>query len=125
MEDMFADMTNSWIKIMHFMGVEISEAIPFEGIKAKANHIAKKLGHYQLFSKASISRSYLQKLLDAYSFDKLSEGRRKGMEDQHSHYRKGAAGDWKNYFKAAHKERFKEHYGPLLIKLGYEKDDNW
>ena len=34
-------------------------------------------------------------------------------------------GDWANHFEAEHVAYFKEHYGGLLIKLGYEKDDDW
>jgi hypothetical protein len=32
---------------------------------------------------------------------------------------------WKDYFTDRHKQLFKERYNDLLIKLGYEKDDNW
>lgn len=34
-------------------------------------------------------------------------------------------GEWGGYFTDAHKRRFIELYGDLLIKLNYEKDDNW
>lgn len=40
-------------------------------------------------------------------------------------YRKGAIGDWKNYFTDHHKHVFKELAGNLLIKLGYEQDMSW
>jgi hypothetical protein len=39
--------------------------------------------------------------------------------------RKGTIGDWKNYFSEAHKNKFKEIAGNLLIELGYERDLNW
>jgi len=39
--------------------------------------------------------------------------------------RKGVVGDWKNHFTDEHKEQFKKIGGELLIKLGYEKDNNW
>lgn len=58
-------------------------------------------------------------------FAKLAEGRGQGQEDVRSHYRKGTPGDWRNHFKEQHKDYFKEHYGDLLIKLGYEEDENW
>ena len=39
--------------------------------------------------------------------------------------RKGVVGDWKNYFTEAHKKRFKDVAGDVLVSLGYEKDYNW
>ena len=58
-------------------------------------------------------------------FSKLAGGRDTGREDVKSHYRKGTPGDWKNYFNDQHKDYFKKNHNDLLIKLGYEKDDNW
>lgn len=40
-------------------------------------------------------------------------------------FRRGAIGDWKNYFTPAHKEAFKRVAGELLIELGYESDPDW
>jgi lipopolysaccharide transport system ATP-binding protein len=52
-------------------------------------------------------------------------GRKPGQEDQHSHERKGIAGDWRNHFTDRVAKRFKERYGDLLVATGYEKDDRW
>ncbi len=70
-------------------------------------------------------RAHLQKAIDEYSFRNLSGGRQQGQEDQRSHFRKGVAGDWKEYFNDEHKARFKSEFGDLLIKLGYEKNLDW
>ncbi len=40
-------------------------------------------------------------------------------------FRKGVIGDWKRYFTEEHKRVFKEIAGPLLIELGYERDEAW
>lgn len=40
-------------------------------------------------------------------------------------YRKGRSGDWTPYFTPKAKQWFKEATGDLLIKLGYESDNNW
>ena len=40
-------------------------------------------------------------------------------------FRSGKTGEWRNYFTDAHKKIFKETAGDLLIKLGYEKNDDW
>jgi hypothetical protein len=58
-------------------------------------------------------------------FAKLAGSRKVGEEDDSSHYRKGLPGDWRNHFNETHKRYFKEHFNDLLVKLGYEADDNW
>jgi hypothetical protein len=40
-------------------------------------------------------------------------------------FRSGKTGEWKKHFTDEHKKIFKEVAGDLLIKLGYEKDDDW
>jgi sulfotransferase 6B1 len=40
-------------------------------------------------------------------------------------FRSGKTGEWKKYFTAEHKKIFKDVAGKLLVKLGYEKDNNW
>ncbi len=40
-------------------------------------------------------------------------------------FRSGKTGEWKKLFTPQHKEIFKNVAGDLLVKLGYEKDNNW
>lgn len=40
-------------------------------------------------------------------------------------FRKGQPGNWKEYFTPANKALFKELAGDLLIRLGYESDQDW
>jgi hypothetical protein len=40
-------------------------------------------------------------------------------------FRSGKTGEWKKYFTDDHKKMFKDVAGDLLIKLGYEKDNDW
>lgn len=40
-------------------------------------------------------------------------------------FRSGKTGEWEKYFKPEHKKIFKDVAGDLLIKLGYEKDNDW
>lgn len=54
-----------------------------------------------------------------------STNRKRGQEDPSSRSRKGVAGDWKEAFTEEDKRVFKEIAGDLLVKLGYEEDDNW
>ena len=61
----------------------------------------------------------------AQRFEAQTKGRRAGAEDPNSHYRKGVAGDWVNHFTAEHVDAFKERYGDLVVRLGYETADDW
>jgi hypothetical protein len=58
-------------------------------------------------------------------YEKKTSGRAPGTEDPRSHYRKGVAGDWRNYFQPEHKQRFKELYGDILVRLQYEPNGSW
>ena len=40
-------------------------------------------------------------------------------------FRSGKTGEWKKHFTEEHKVLFKEVAGDLLVKLGYEKDNDW
>ena len=40
-------------------------------------------------------------------------------------FRSGKSGGWREAFNAAHKQAFKQVSGDLLIRLGYENDENW
>ena len=39
--------------------------------------------------------------------------------------RSGKTGEWRKYFTKEHKKLFKEVAGDLLVKLGYEKSNDW
>jgi len=40
-------------------------------------------------------------------------------------FRSGKTGEWKNLFTDEHKKIFKDIAGDLLVKLGYEKNNDW
>lgn len=61
----------------------------------------------------------LKRILDMYAFVNISGGRKPGEEDKMHKYRKGLAGDWKNYFDAEINRRFHDRHGDLAGELGY------
>lgn len=73
----------------------------------------------------SITLEKLLAVVYRHRFSALSEGRKKGDEDEKSHFRKGTSGDWENHFCESHKEYFKEKHNDLLIQLKYEVGDDW
>ena len=42
-----------------------------------------------------------------------------------STFRKGRVGDWREHFNQEHKQLFKEIAGELLVRLGYETNNDW
>lgn len=73
---------------------------------------------------AHLPHLWLRAILWRNSFRRRA-GRRKGVEDQQHHLRKGVPGDWRNYLQGDNKSLFKERWGNLLIDLEYEEDLNW
>jgi hypothetical protein len=48
------------------------------------------------------------------------------IQPKKSHtFRSGKAGDWREHFTPEHKKLFKEVAGDLLVRLGYEKSNDW
>ena len=48
------------------------------------------------------------------------------IQPKKSHtFRSGKTGGWKQYFTDEHKSLFKDVAGDLLVRLGYEKSNNW
>ena len=77
------------------------------------------------FFRNRISMAELLFIIHANRFEVRTKGRRPGQEDRMHHYRRGVAGDWVNYFEPAHSRYFKEQYNHVLLKLGYETDEDW
>jgi hypothetical protein len=88
------------------------------------NRPEEELGRLLEFLGADANEWTLSRCISAASFEKLSEGRKRG-EEAASFYRKGIAGDWKNVFTEQNKQEFKAAAGDLLIKLGYEENNDW
>jgi hypothetical protein len=40
-------------------------------------------------------------------------------------FRSGKTGGWREHFTDEHKKLFKDGGGDLLVKLGYERDNDW
>lgn len=71
-----------------------------------------------------VSSERLYEIVNGNSFENFT-GRKRGDEDVYSHQRKGIAGDWRNHFTDRIKKIFKQKWGEVLIKTGYEQDLNW
>jgi len=77
------------------------------------------------YCEIEVPEDELNRVIELHSFKSMTGGRDPGKEDKSQHQRKGIAGDWKNHFDDALKDKFKEKFGQTLIATGYEKDLNW
>jgi hypothetical protein len=83
------------------------------------------LGKIFRFIDVDTSYNVVQNCIVSSSFEKMSEGRKRGNSSPTAHVRKGITGDWKNYFTRQDGELFHRLAGKYLIDLGYEHDTSW
>jgi Sulfotransferase domain len=84
------------------------------------------LSHMLLHTcKLPIPQGQFEKLVKKCRFERVTQGRSRGIEQVGSHERKAVAGDWQNYFTERVRTRFKERYNHMLIAFGYETNSDW
>jgi len=66
-----------------------------------------------------VSDSDLNKAITTHSFERLSKGRKVGVEDISSHFRKGIIGDWRNVLTKDQNIEFINRHGYILKGLCY------
>jgi hypothetical protein len=88
------------------------------------NKLRKAYQFIGLFD-AGVTEDQFLEVMEEHQFEKLSGGRKQGEESTNSHYRKGIAGDWQNHFNKRHCNYFKRAMNDILVKYGYEQDENW
>lgn len=74
---------------------------------------ARLFRHYG-FREEAIARA--QRIAARFSRSRMRGG---------AHIRSGEPGEWLEHFTPALRSAFKEQYGDLLIRLGYERDNSW
>lgn len=92
--------------------VELAGLFDYLGLPPDAGFL-EALSAYYRFERVTIGRNIWRR------------GRERGDADPASHFRKGIAGDWKNYFQPEHISLVKEIAGQALIDWGYEQGLDW
>jgi hypothetical protein len=72
------------------------------------------------FLDVDASGPMIEQCRNAGAFSRFSQNRQPGEEDRVSFFRKGVAGDWKNYYDQSCLDTFMQYGGGLLRELGYE-----
>ena len=82
--------------------------------------------HYRTETLTRIMNHFLDKVPLHTSGDLILDSLESSINPTKSPtFRSGKTGEWKKYFKDEHKDLFKKVAGDLLIKLGYEKNNDW
>jgi Sulfotransferase domain len=124
-ENLIAEPSEKLKEIFNHLEI-VREGTNNLNLTGKYNRVVNKLGASGLaVRRDQLTSVALNDIVKTLSFQNLTKGRKQGTENTDSHYRKGESGDWKEHFTNQHKDYFKEHFGTLLIELGYEKDLNW
>jgi hypothetical protein len=134
MEDLTADPVTWWARIFTHMDMLQAEGDRAFALKARMTwNLAARLEQpktlWWVREKLRVPkvplhrlpRRFLDETLERHSFAKLAGGRSVGETDENSHYRRGVAGDWRNHLNANHLAYFKERFGDLVEKLGYDR----
>jgi hypothetical protein len=82
---------------------------------------------YQIFKHYQFSEKAIQNCLEIaerFSFKNKSK-LQLGSIRKKSHLRSGRTQEWKEIFTSTHKQQFKKLFGDVLIKLGYETNNDW
>jgi hypothetical protein len=113
----------AWVRSWHESEVEGGRLIiRYEDLVADTERIFGRVAaHFGLDHAPETIRT----VVEAHRFDRMSGGRRQGIQDAGSFFRKGIAGDWRNHFTEPVKAAFKEHGGDFWVAYGYERDSNW
>jgi len=90
--------------------------------------INKELQYYRLSDlfahcEFQMNEREIKNLMTKYSLDEMQKKAKKKQSENKgiSHYRKGIAGDWKNYFTIKVHSAFMHHLGNLVTELGYRE----
>jgi hypothetical protein len=130
MEDLTGDPYGQFLRVFRFLdlvdegSLSLSRRIAY--LRSRLLRAAERRLGGRLALPGRLARLPAERVLGIVwenEFTKKADGREVGREDPRSHYRKGIPGDWRNHFNAEHVAYFDAHYGPLLRRLGYERDD--
>lgn len=124
--DIFPGVMQRWEHYAPWFDVEWVEPLSFEELRNRPHSAAKKIIEFGYGRLAQVLQAYMvadEELWKPHfaAMVKASQDRKKSRT-----FRKGVSGQWKRVFTEEHKDKFKESdRDGWLVRLGYEKDNNW
>jgi hypothetical protein len=131
LEDLSARPYEGFIRVFRHLGL-LPDDEPTAGrelagvwLRRTLNRVASRRGLRRLRRPMPATGEILLGAVYGQRFEANTKGRRAGVEDTASHYRKGVAGDWVNHFSPVHVDAFEQRHPGLLQQRGYESSDDW
>jgi hypothetical protein len=124
-ETLIAEPLATFTRIYQFLGIQVPMLDPLATVELAQGYLQQKWRKQAVRKCTVLPQLALWLLLRRHAFARKSGGRARGAEDVKHHYRKGIAGDWRNYFTPRVTAAFKRSYPNLLRHLGYEAGDQW
>jgi len=121
-EDIIIDPYGHFLRILRFL--DLVDEAPF-GLRAQLAWLTRYVSRTLLGPRnpplraARIPSPIALQIVQDYSFERISGGRKKGKENTNAHFRKGVAGDWQNHFDPEISAYFYKRTGDLLSHIGY------
>lgn len=129
MEEISADPDTKFREVFQHLGIfdESSDLSFSSRISFLVNQLHRRSKGASLVKLpcGQVSAAHLDRQLEKSSFQRLAKGRTQGEVDEKSHYRSGKHGDWRNHFTPKVLDAFQERFGDLVVRLGYEKSEDW
>jgi len=88
------------------------------GTREKQLQVIEQIASYLNITLSTEEKLAIAEHTNTYKTPKIQESMGKS-------YVQGQIGNWKSFLNAENKQLFKDLFGKQLIKLGYEKDNNW
>lgn len=120
--DYLSKVSESWaIYNKHLLKLSESNEANFFLVKYEdlLAHTEEYLDKIIEFLDLKTDSKIIEKMVKNNQFKVLSGGRRSGEADNQSFFRKGIAGDWKNYFDQDDLDIFMEQAGDVMEQAGY------
>lgn len=116
----FETFTGLWIDSVR-AGLHATSLFPSSLTIRYEDLLASPLASLQsIFTFIGADPHHADACLHSASFERLSGGRAAGSEDRSSFFRRGVAGDWKDWLTPDQVATFEARAGSLLSQLGYE-----
>ena len=124
-ETLIADPVTEFRRIFNFLGI----ATPRLGLTTLPGLLLDRERNLRagrsMPQRTTLPLPLLQLMVERNDFMHRAGGRQPGQEDERHHYRKGVAGDWRHHFTPRVADAFRDRYGQVLIRLGYERSRDW
>lgn len=132
LEQLLQHQVECFQQLLNFWGYSTRDRFPgAEKLACCYNKACSRLerwfpgSHLPRWRSGSVAAGSIQRIIQRNDFGSKTGGRRPGQVDTHHHYRVGIPGDWRRHFTPEVSLRFKQRYGGLLVRLGYEQSMDW